>query len=75
MALLDKAAVSYQVVLTKADKAPAEALRRVVEATGEALARRPAAHPGLWVTSAKDGEGIADLRAALAALAPPREAG
>ena len=75
MALLDESAVSYQAVLTKADKTSAGALRRVVAATRETLAKRPAAHPELWVTSAQTGEGVADLRAVLAALAPPREAG
>ena len=69
MDLLDQSAVSYQVVLTKADKTPAAALREVRAATDAELARRPAAHPEVPVTSAVKGDGIADLRADLAALA------
>ncbi len=69
MAGLDEAAVSYQVVLTKADKPTAQALGQTLEATARELARRPAAHPEVAVTSAVAGTGIAALRAALAALA------
>ncbi|NIA71280.1 YihA family ribosome biogenesis GTP-binding protein [Pelagibius litoralis] len=68
---LDLAAVSYQVILTKADKMKAGALARMVEETGKALAKRPAAHPDCLVTSAEKGTGIDSLRAALAALAEP----
>jgi GTP-binding protein len=69
MDLLDKAAVSYQLVLTKADKLkPAE--REAVAAKVAAIAvRHGAAHPDLIATSAVTGDGIAELRAALAALA------
>ncbi len=66
---LDEAAVSYQVVLTKADKTKAGALKDVVARTQQALAKRPAAHPEILVTSAEKGTGIAEMRAALAALA------
>ena len=66
---LDEAAVSYQVVLTKADKTKAGALKGVVARTEQALAKRPAAHPEVLVTSAEKGSGIAEMRAALAALA------
>lgn len=67
MAVLDEAAVSYQIVLTKADKATRiEAMRADL---GRALARRPAAHPEVIATSALKGDGIAPLRAAIAALA------
>jgi GTP-binding protein len=69
MSLLDKAAVSYQLVLTKADKikaAPMVALRQSI--AGE-IARRPAAHPEIFATSSETGEGLAELRAALAAVA------
>jgi len=68
---LDSAAVSYQVVLTKADKMKPGPLARMIEETGEVLAKRPAAHPVCMVTSAESGAGIAELRAALAALAEP----
>ncbi|MEE8189301.1 MAG: ribosome biogenesis GTP-binding protein YihA/YsxC [Kiloniellales bacterium] len=71
MAELDGAAVSYQVILTKADKTKPPALEATRGQVQSALARRPAAHPELAVTSARDGLGIPDLRAALAALAAP----
>ena len=74
MKLLDEAAVSYQVVLTKADKASAGTLARTREATAGRLAERPAAHPEILVTSARSGLGIEALRAALAALAHPEAA-
>jgi GTP-binding protein len=65
---LDEAAVSYQVVLTKADKVEAAELAEVVSATTAAIAKRPAAHPEVLVTSAERGTGIPELRAAIAAL-------
>ena len=69
MAMLDKAAVAYQVVLTKIDRLrPAELAERVLE-TGRELARHAAAHPEVLATSAEKGTGIAELRAALATLA------
>ncbi len=68
MAVLDTAAVSYQVILTKTDKAAA-ALAGVQAATAAELAKRPAVHPEILATSARTGVGIAELRAALAALA------
>ncbi len=69
MAELDLAAVSYQAVLTKADKVKPQALAAVRGALEAELARHPAAHPHIPVTSARTGAGIAELRAALAALA------
>jgi len=66
--LLDQAAVSYQVVLTKADKPKPKELAAVVEATEKALARRPAAFPEILVTSAETGAGIDELRAAIAVV-------
>jgi GTP-binding protein len=68
MALLDKAAVAYQVVLTKADKPRGGALDPVVEATRAALAKRPAAHPEILLTSSETGLGLPELRAEMAAL-------
>jgi GTP-binding protein len=65
---LDKAAVSYQIVLTKADKMLARDLEKVIAATKAAIARRPAAHPELIVTSAQKGDGMQDLRAEIARL-------
>jgi GTP-binding protein len=71
MTRLDKAAVTYQAVLTKADKLDPATLAARREALDAALRRHPAAHPELLVTSARTGAGIAELRAALAALAAP----
>jgi GTP-binding protein len=65
---LDKAAVSYQVVLTKADKLKPAERDRVVAATAAAIAKRPAAHPEVLSTSAETGAGIDGLRAEIAAL-------
>lgn len=67
--MLDEAAVSYQVVLTKTDKVPAAQLAdRLGETTAE-LAKHVAAHPELHITSALKGKGIAELRADLARMA------
>jgi GTP-binding protein len=67
--LLDEAALSWQVVLTKCDQLqPAELRRRVAEVAAEA-AKHPAGHPHVHATSAQTGAGIAELRAALAGLA------
>jgi GTP-binding protein len=74
MTMLDKAAVSYQIVLTKRDKVDrAELAQRVAEIAAE-LKSHVAAHPQLHLTSAHKGTGIAELRATLAALAAPQEA-
>jgi GTP-binding protein len=69
MTLLDEAAVSYQVVLTKADKPKALELAGVQEKVAAELAKRPAAYRQLITTSARLGSGIPELRAAIAALA------
>lgn len=69
MKLLDQSAVVYQVVLTKADKPSAEELAKVKAATAAALSRHVAAHPVIRVTSSQQGQGIAEMRAELAALA------
>ena len=69
---LDEAAVSYQIVLTKADQVkPAEVASRIVE-TQAALAERPAAYPQVLATSARAGAGIPELRAAVARLLAER---
>jgi GTP-binding protein len=62
LAMLDKAAVSYQIVLTKADKLKPPALERVIEDTRKRLARRPAAFPEIIVTSSEKRTGIDELR-------------
>jgi GTP-binding protein len=68
MRMLDEAAVSYQVVLTKADKINVPELAAVRAATQAALAKHPAAFPIVLVTSSEKGEGITELRATMAAL-------
>ena len=67
-AILDNAAVSYQVVLTKKDEVKPAAQAAVIEATLLALRKRVAAFPGIVFTSSETGEGIAELRAAVALL-------
>lgn len=71
MDLLDKAALSYQVVLTKVDKMKPEELSAMIEATVAKLSRRPAAHPVVVATSSFAGTGVAELRALLAGFANP----
>ena len=70
MTLMDEAAVSYQGVLTKADEPKSAELAAVEANVAAELAKRPAAHPQLIVTSARNGTGMPELRAAIAALAP-----
>jgi GTP-binding protein len=63
----DVAAVSYQIVLTKADKLKASEVEAVVERTLKAIAKRPAAFPRVLATSAEKGTGIPELRAEIVA--------
>jgi GTP-binding protein len=71
--LLDKAAVSYQIVLTKADKIArtidGQPVARVAAETAEKIRKRPAAHPEILVTSSEKGWGIDRLRAEIAFFA------
>jgi len=60
---LDLAAVSYQIVLTKADKIKAHERETVAAATLKAISKRPAAFPAVIVTSAEKGAGLPELRA------------
>ncbi|MCG6856851.1 MAG: ribosome biogenesis GTP-binding protein YihA/YsxC [Salaquimonas sp.] len=64
--LLDKAAVSYQIVLTKADKIKPPAVEKLIEQTLKAIAKRPAAYPAVLATSSEKRSGIEELRAAIA---------
>jgi GTP-binding protein len=66
---LDVAAVSYQIVLTKADKIKPAEVAEVVEATLKAISRRPAAFPRVVATSAEKGLGLPELRAEILAAA------
>lgn len=69
MTLLDKAAVPFQVVLTKADKVRRTDLDASLARTRAILARHPAAYPELILTSSDKGDGIATLRATIAGIA------
>jgi len=69
---LGKAAVSYEIVLTKCDQVGAAALAQQVEATKAAMKKRAAAFPDLVATSARTGSGIAELRGAVARLMAER---
>jgi len=73
MKLCDTAGLSYQAVLTKADKPRTGALAAVREAVAAELARHGAAHPEIVLTSAETGVGIAALRAILAGFAVPEQ--
>jgi GTP-binding protein len=63
----DTAAVSYQIILTKADKLKASEVEAVTAKTLAAVAKRPAAYPRVLATSSEKGTGIAELRAEIAA--------
>jgi GTP-binding protein len=69
MRLMDEAAVSYQAVLTKADKIKPTQLADVTRATETELGAHAAAHPVLCATSAQTGAGIPELRAEIARIA------
>jgi len=69
MRMLDDAAVSYHLVLTKGDKIKPSALGGVYEATMIEAAKHPAAHPSIFTTSSETGSGIAELRTAILAAA------
>jgi len=65
MAMLDAAAVSYHVVLTKADKVKPTELAKILETVTTQAAKHPAAHPIIFTTSSETGSGIAELRTAI----------
>jgi GTP-binding protein len=69
---LDQAAVSHQIVLTKADAVKASELAQRIAEVEAALAKRPAAFPSVLLTSAQAGTGIPELRAAIARLLAER---
>ena len=69
---LDKAAVSYQVVLTKADELKKGELERRVAETGAAIAKNAAAFPEIIATSSRTGLGMPELRAGIARLLSER---
>ena len=65
MDMLDGAAVSYRLILTKADKIKASALAEVEARTADEARKRPAAHPQIIATSAEKGMGLPEVRAAV----------
>jgi len=65
MQMLDNAAVSYHLVLTKADKVKSAARAETLERVTEEARKHPAAHPLLFTTSSETGSGIAELRTAI----------
>ncbi len=69
LTLLDKAAVSYQIVLTKTDKIAAAGVARLVAETADKTRRRAAAFPEVLSTSSETGDGMEALRAAVALAA------
>ena len=69
---LDVAAVSYQIVLTKADMLSQTEIADRLETTAQAIKKRPAAFPEILLTSSRTGAGMGDLRAAIARLMQER---
>jgi len=65
MRMLDEAAVSYHLVLTKSDKVKPSALGPLYEGVAVEAAKHPAAHPAIFTTSSETGSGIAELRTAI----------
>ncbi|WP_372571694.1 ribosome biogenesis GTP-binding protein YihA/YsxC [Ruegeria jejuensis] len=68
MKLLDTSAVTFQCVLTKADKVKAKERERVLDQVRAALAKHPAAYPEIVLTSSEKGDGIPVLRSIIATL-------
>ena len=68
MGMLDEAAVSYQVVLTKTDKIKAHERETVLAETQEAIKKRPAAFPAVILTSSEKRWGLEDLRVSIMSL-------
>jgi GTP-binding protein len=65
LSLLDKAAVSYQIVLTKTDKIKAPGVVKLIAETQEKIKKRPAAFPVVLSTSSEKGDGLDQLRGAI----------
>ncbi|CAM1631145.1 GTP binding domain [Bartonella apihabitans] len=71
LTLLDKAAVSYQIVLTKIDKIKTTELQKLIDNTHKAIVKRPAAFPHIIATSSEKGIGLDDLRGTILEAASP----
>ncbi|MCB5411558.1 ribosome biogenesis GTP-binding protein YihA/YsxC [Pseudogemmobacter faecipullorum] len=69
MTMLDKSAVTFQVVMTKLDKINKETREKNIEQVKQALQKHPAAYPEIILTSSEKGEGLETLRAVIATLA------
>ncbi|MDA1239022.1 MAG: YihA family ribosome biogenesis GTP-binding protein, partial [Proteobacteria bacterium] len=61
--LLDKSAVTFQIVLTKVDKIKVEDIQTLIQGISQDLSKHPAAFPEILLTSSNSGEGIKELRA------------
>ncbi|MCL2452572.1 MAG: YihA family ribosome biogenesis GTP-binding protein, partial [Alphaproteobacteria bacterium] len=72
--LLDRSAVSYQLVLTKKDEVKAAVREAAVAAALAIIAKHPAAFPEVIFTSAQTGEGLSELRSVIAQLVTERDA-
>ena len=72
MALLDETAVSWALVITKADKQKAESLAKICKEAKAEISKYVAAYPELFITSSEDGTGIEALRAHLSGFALPK---
>lgn len=68
MEMMDKAAMSYQVIVTKTDKAKKADIEKHLEKIKQELAKRPAAHPEILLTSSEKGIGIEEVRATIGRL-------
>jgi GTP-binding protein len=68
LTLLDRSAVTFQTVLTKADKISVAEREATLAQVRGALAKHPAAYPEIVVTSSEKGEGIETLRAIIATM-------
>lgn len=68
MKLLDSSAVTFQCVMTKADKVKAAQRQKVIDQVRAALSKHPAAYPEIVLTSSEKGDGIATLRAIINSL-------
>lgn len=68
MALLDQSAVTFQCVLTKADKLKGKEADKILSQVRSKLAKHPAAYPEIITTSSEKGDGIATLRSTIAGL-------
>jgi GTP-binding protein len=68
MTLLDRAAVTFQVVMTKADKVKEADRQKALDVTRAALAKHPAAYPEMIVTSSEKGDGLETLRSIIATI-------